>query len=446
MNKKYTPLLIIGAVLVAIFLLSGNSNILQKFAITSDDYVQSPTFYYYECNAASLPVESPSTILTSGSTNGWITCPSNTDECTLWISQKETTVWYSDNRRIVYQICHANGNCDKQVFLTANSFLSKKNVPSKDIPLIQGDKVWVDYQKHASITGGWELVPNGAEWYVNYKPFILWRVDMFNGGRTPYTTPDKGCNFFPADVPNLMYSVTNSVKQFNTQSTTSNVNVPFYQTRNFIGTYVPLSKENVNFVTYNGKQGYCLQRQIFAISEITTNDGVLKVVDNNFNTRLADSVTCCPGENEPTRTCNSKFTWISKETPTEGQCSALKACEGADWSESPITAATLHRYNCVDTKCIEETKKVDCTSNRDCGINEQCAMLNHTCMTIGKGIVIDNLNDTNLCDNGYTLNPATAKCEINTEPTPNYLLYAVIGAIVILIVVLATKNGGRRRR
>lgn len=381
-------LVLIGLVIGIIFA-TGILNV--AISTPSGIYVQAPTFYYYECNAASEPVESTHVSLTSGSTNGWVKCPSNTDTCDLWISQTETTKWYSSNRRIVYQICHAGGSCDPQVFTQANSFiLSQKKVPSVHIPnLLTNDKVWIDYQR-SKLLGGWELQPNGAEWYNNYKPFILWKTDMFGGGRTEYTSIEQGCNFPSGDVPNLLNSMTNSLKQINSQSSTSNSNLPFYKTRNFIGTYVPISTSNVNFVTYNGKTGYCLNRQVFAITSAVTNGATYQIVDSNFNTRLANSVTCCPGENEPTRTCTSDFTWQDKDLP--GSCSAFKACEGADWE--PSGSKQLIRYNCVNSRCVSETKNVECTRNSDCGNNQICDTSNYKCINVEPGTVTCLANQT----------------------------------------------------
>lgn len=395
-SKIFIGLALLG---ISIFFMFG-SGVLQE-SFPSGTYIQAPTFFYYECNAASEPVESTNVVLTTGSSDGWISCPSNTDQCDLYVYQTESVKWYSSDRRIVYQICHSSGRCDPQVFVEANKFLSRKGVPTQRIPnLIIGDKVWVDYQRQ-KLLGGWELQPNGAAWYQNYKPFILWKVDMFGGGKEEYTSISQGCNFpsstsgLDSDYKNsggilypitkLINSVSDSSKQFNSQTTTSNTNVPFYKTRNFIGTYVPISSSNVNFVNYNNQVGYCLERQIFAITTVVTNGETYRIVDSNFNTRLAPSVTCCPGEKQTNQICEQQgnnFVWVTVE---DAQCSAFKPCAGANWM--PSGSKTLIRYNCVSGKCVSETKVVQCTSNSDCNTNYQCDTYTYTCVEVSPGTV-----------------------------------------------------------
>ena len=412
--------------------------------IPSGQYVQAPTFYYYECNAGSQPVESTHVNLDSGSTNGWLKCPSNTDTCDLWISQTEQTAWYSLNRRIVYQICHNNGaNCDSQVIKTSNYFsLSNANVPSIHLPnLLTTDKVWVDYQ-YQNLLFQWILKPNSAEYYQTYKPFILWKVDMFGGGKNEYTTPTQGCNFPSNDVANLIDSVTNLNKQLNSQSSTSDTSLPFYKTRNFIGTYVPISTSNVNFVNYNGQSGYCLQRQVFAITSVTTNGGTYQIIDSNFNTRLANSVDCCPGETEPTRKCNSNFQWENIEV---AQCSAFSPCAGADWADS--SSKTQIRYNCINSKCVAETRTVECVYDSDCGNNKVCATLTHKCETVGTGeIVQNNTNGTSQNCKWYQDSYVTSQKVCNflffgCEDKPksgctmaSWLIWTIIITIILVVI------------
>jgi len=155
--------LIISGISIGIVLLQF-TGLTSQTEFSSGTYIQAPTFYYYECNAASQPIESSPTILTSGSSNGWITCPDNTDSCDLLISQTESTAWYSLNRRIVYQICHLDGQyCDNQVFTTSNYFsLDNANIPSIRINgLLTTDRVWVDYQ-YQNLLFQWILKPNGV--------------------------------------------------------------------------------------------------------------------------------------------------------------------------------------------------------------------------------------------------------------------------------------------
>ncbi|NQV08819.1 hypothetical protein HQ529_03130, partial [Candidatus Woesearchaeota archaeon] len=393
-------------VFVGLVFVLGSGFLQETFA--GGTYVQAPTFYYYECSPASAPLESQHIILTSGSSEGWITCPSNTDTCNLYVSQIETPKWFATDRRIIYQKCSASGKCDPQVSTPANSFFSKNGVPTIQISnLLSTDKVYINYQAR-NLLFQWKDKENGAEWYQTYKPFILWKVDMFGGGRTEYTSIKQGCNFLSSDKPNLLNSMINSIKQINTQTTTSNTNVPFYKTRNFIGTYVPISTANVNFVTYGRKEGYCLNRQVFAITTAVTNGGTYKIVDSNFNTRLANSVTCCPGETEQTRKCNSNFEWENIEV---AQCSSFNPCAGADWEQNPASSTQLIRYNCINNKCVGETKKVECTLNSDCGVGEVCDTKLYECVKVEPGCTKDSDCETGYtCENGVCVS-GQFKCE-----------------------------------
>ena len=347
-------------------------------------YVQSPTFYYYECSPATEPVESTHVTITSGA-SGWITAPSNTDEWDLYVAQTEEAKWFSTDRSILYQICHSNGNCDSQVRVYSSDtreIFTRNSVPTLHIPnLLVGDRVYVNYQSKP-IIGAWKDKENSAEWYQTYKPFILWKNNMFDGGRTEYSSIEKGCSFSYQEKISLLDSLTNSKKQINDQSSKSDSTLGFYKTRNFIGTYVPLSKNNVNFVDVNGETGYCLNRQVFAITTATTNSNTYQIVDSNFNNLLRQSVDCCPGEKEPTRTCNDNFEWVSIQ---EAECSLFNPCQGADWI--PSTSQKLVRYNCIDSQCVPEYQNVDCTSNSDCLANEVCDTKDYTCVTVVPGEV-----------------------------------------------------------
>lgn len=457
LTREKTPVFAIALIIGAGFIFLPALGVIQT-AIPSGTYVQAPTFYYYECAPASQPVESSHTTLTTGSSNGWITCPANTDTCDLWISQTETLKWYSTDRRLVYQICHNNkASCDSQVFSSTNVWnlyqSSTIKAPTIHISnLLSTDSVYVNYQS-SNILLQWSDKPNGAEWYQTYKPFVLWKVDMFGGGRTQYTTDSQGCNFPAGDINKLINSVTNSAKQISSQSSTSNTYLPFYKTRNFIGTYVPIATANVNFVTYNGQQGYCLNRQIFAITTVTTNGGTYQIVDNNFNTRLASSVTCCPGETQPNQKCKSDFTWETlSTTPNQpsAQCSAFNACAGADWQDS--SSKTQVRYNCVNSKCVAETRTVECVYNSDCGVNNQCDSYLHKCIIVEPGVVIPNNTATNAptCNwyETYLVKSDTSYAwydvlHISPKTTTtsgcytNSIVYVLIfGAVIILVLIV----------
>src|SRR3990167_7986379 len=99
MNKKNRNIWLGVIFTIAILLLALNAN--KGFlasGVPSGTYIQAPTFYYYECNAGSQPVESNHSTLATGSSEGWITIPSNTDTADLWISQTEKAKWFATDR------------------------------------------------------------------------------------------------------------------------------------------------------------------------------------------------------------------------------------------------------------------------------------------------------------------------------------------------------------
>ena len=483
-NKGERSVLILLGLTGIAFIILGGGILEQTFP--TGTYVQAPTFFYYQCEAATAPKDSTPVTLTTGD-SGWIFIPSNTDTADLWIYQTETPKWFATDRSILYQICHDNGaRCDPPVRTLGNSFFSKNGVPSvQKSNLLITDRVYVNYQAK-NLLGQWKDYPNGAAWYHTYKPFILWKHNMFDGGRTEYTTPQQGCNFPSSDVGNLIDSITNLNKQLNIQTSTSDNSIPFYKSRNFIGTYVPLSTANVNFVTYNNQQGYCMNRQVFAISTVTTNNAQYQIVDSNFNTILAPSVACCPGENEVTRTCSTNFQWVSKATSIEGQCSAFKACAGADWEDS--SSKTQIRYNCVNTQCIPETRSVECVYDSDCGITQQCDGLLNKCVAVDPGktclinqtlvsgkCVDDNINTQ--CEQKAKDSPLMGYTWVETTKEPSslskiitvitfgkvgdlnatttgeckaqfvkYWVMLILGIIIIIVIAVMLKTKHRRKR
>lgn len=415
----------------------------QQTGLDSDNYVQSPTFPYYECTPASRSIEGNHINIETGEIRN-LACPSNTDTCDLYVKQTETNFnFFSGARRIAYQVCHANNVCDATKYYPKEQS-NQVSIGTFQLPnLLADDRVTVVYQ-YLSILG-WKNIPNGAEYWNTYKPFILWKVDFLGGGKTEYTTAEQGCNFPNSAVPNLLNSIDNIKKQINQQSSTSNTKLDFYKTRNFIGSFVPLAKANVNFVTYNGKDGYCLNRQIFAITTATTNGATYRIVDTNFNTLLANSVTCCPNEKQPNQNCGSDFQWHPIE---QFECSAFNPCAGADYQVD--SSKKLVRYNCVSSKCVPDYKTVQCTSDSDCLSTQACDTKTFTCYSKQSGVSTAPVitDDQKACeDQGkvYTapiniteehtfsadkITQIPAKC----EPPTDYVFIAelIIGAVVIL--------------
>lgn len=458
MNKKaVVPLLyilIIALAIAGVWYYASNGSFQGLDIIGGENYIQAPTFYYYHCDPARQPTESTHTSLSNGNSGGFILAPANTPQWDLYIRQTENIPFYDIiGRRFVYQICHNDGaNCDSRVYVPQGSVQTTLNTIHIS-NLLTTDRVFINYQRAQILN--WIDQSNGAEWYQTYTPFILWKHDMFGGGDFPYTTINQGCNFptstsqLAPEAQGVLYRVSNFVNSLTGTMRTmpsqvsENNHLGFYQKRNFIGTYVPLATANVNFVTYNGQQGYCLNRQIFSITTATTNGATYRIVDSNFNTQLASSVTCCPGEHEPTRRCNSNFQWENINQGTSGQCSPFNPCEGSTWAD--YTSTSQIRYNCVSGQCVSQTRNVECTTNSACGAGRTCDPLSHTCQTLNPGQVVP---QNNSCPTGtrsvtkYTqtfwsiIGISTPTMTQSCEPInfwSDYGLYIIIGGTALLI-------------
>ncbi len=385
-TKNNILIAVIVLALIGLMLYSNGTIKLPFFATTffgsnipTGNYIQVPTVYYFDCSPASSPIETTHLTIDGGETI-LVGCPSNTDQCDLSIESQETG-FFTLSRRIWYQMCNSQtGQCSAPETKDAGGWFNKNGKPTVTLYNFQKyNKVTVKYQK--GVLGIWSNT-NGASRYYTYKPFILWKTSVFSG-RNEYITDKQGaiaqgCRF-PSSV-SLVSSITNSKVSINSQSSTSTSVLEPYKTRNFIDQYIPISVENVNFVNYNGNDGYCLNRQIFSISTISTNSGDYKIVDSNFNTLLSPSVECCPNEKQPNMKCEH-FKWVE----TSGsQCSAFNPCAGINYMPSG-SPKELIRYNCLNGYCVSEKKNVECTSSSDCIGNSKgsyCDTSNWNCYSI----------------------------------------------------------------
>jgi len=367
-------------IVIAVLHFSGVNLPFLATTVPSGSYIQVPTFMYYECAPSGSKVTGTFNYLRSD--GAYISCPENADTCDLDLRINEDINPILKAVVLRTKIC--TGNVDTCTALESQTVQSNQDngVVIRTFNNIRKDQyLYVHFQYTSAIPLlYWDY--DKGQVRANYNPFILWKTSVLQGGRIEYSSIDQGCIFTSANSQNLLNSVSNLVGiSIPTQSSSSNIQLEPYKTRNFVDGFVSAPTPSVNFVTYNGKQGYCLNRQIFAISEVTTNYGTYKIVDTNFNTRLSNSVTCCPGETEPSRKCNSNYQWENIE---QAECSILDPCGGSDWSPSG-SPKTLIRYNCINSKCIGESKVVECTSNSDCAGNPKgsvCDTKDYICVNI----------------------------------------------------------------
>ena len=246
----------------------------------SGEYIQAPVFMYYECTPAREITDSdPVTIPKDGA---WYECPSNSDGCTIYgVGESDVLL----NRRFKIQICEkGTNNCqaERSIDLERNWKPFKKDTSKAVVELAKltlKQVMYVTYQRYLVYWGNRE----GGLLYAQYHPFILWKVGMFGGGKNEYTDMEQGCVFPTGDKKDLINAILDLSKPANQQTSTETYKLTPYKTRNFIETFVPLSKENVNFVSYYGKDGYCLNRNIHSIATVQTESATYRIVDVNYN-------------------------------------------------------------------------------------------------------------------------------------------------------------------
>lgn len=386
-------------VLSMFFLLLGGffgNNTYSTLALGPESYIQAPVFGYFKCEPVGVMQYTIRTPMTTGA-SGYILAPEDIQSWDLFISQTETTKWYSVDRRVVYKICDVDGLCETFIE-DAPGFLKIKDVPTVHVPnLVVTDSVYVEYQRKP-LLGDWVVQPNGAEWYIGYIPFALTKTGPLSGSYQ-YTSIEQGCNFPSTESDlqrigdklitskNLVNNLINSKIPIQTQTSSANDKLPPYATRNFIEGYVPFSVENSKVVTYGGKEGYCLNNVIYGITSAETNSGIYKIVDTNYNSILNPSVTCCPGDVNPgtQEVCiqvGDTFKWQPNDV--EGSCSLFQPCAGAGFQCT--SSKTQITYDCVNTKCIPTTKTVDCCYDSDCTGGELCDLKDNECITLKPGI------------------------------------------------------------
>lgn len=419
MNKKKRNLLImilsIIAIIGIIYFANGGKLTFSTTSAPTGTYIQVPTFMWYECAPASAPVDSSRKDI-SGGVAPWVKCPDNTDSCDLILHVNSFPSGYLGTcpSRFITQKCDASlSNCEQQQYFDSGEQYSEDSPTiTAYTNLNQNDRIYINFQKACL---PYYVDTDGAEFYARYKPFILWKNSLFSG-RKEYTSESQGCTFPSGDSGNLLNSITNMVGiNVNSQTSTGNDILPPYKTRNFINGYLPMAVDNINFVMYNGNQGYCQNSIVYKIGQVTTNSGTYKIVNPNYNENLG-SVTCCPGDTRPNEKCNSNFQW---EPLSGAQCGAFNPCAGIVPYPSGIPHQ-LQFFSCDNGYCVQHTQTVECTSDTDCIGNPKgntCDTLLWECVNVAPPIItcpsscnVD--SDCDICDSTghYTYKCDNGKC------------------------------------
>ena len=400
LTKQQKNIGIIFLVVVGLILASNQGLIKLPFAISQDQYIEAPLIGYYECAEARQTTTSQSKSIIGGDA-GWVSCPPNSEACDLFVQSQETSILA---RKVVIQICDypSFSNCQTQKSYEAETaWFKSKGKPTIQIAddLPDDKRIYVNYQKCIGVfsfgncVGKW-VNTDGASIYSIYKPFILWKTTPLTG-RNEYSSLEQACTFSNKEKGSLVDSIFNLKTSLTQTSTEDNKLTPF-KTRNFIESFIPLSINNVQFVTYNNKDGYCVNKKVYSIGTITTNEKTLRVVDTNLNNIIVEypKIDCCPGDTEPNKKCEN-FKWVSVE---KAQCSAFSPCPSQGIWNPSTNPRELLTFNCIDNKCIPQTRKVECVRDSDCINNFKggvCDKFDYTCSSIAPPVTnIGNNSDS----------------------------------------------------
>ncbi len=411
--------------------------------IPTGEYIQSPIMAYFECSPATSPIVGLySFVLTSGD---WYTCPENTDECDINL-KINVDLGFLAYRELQYEKCDIGGIC--YGLITERGMQDNHVVTLHNIRKDQ--KVWVQYKKTFNVNVG-----DGAIQY-SYKPFVLWK-DSILSGRNEYTSEEQGCKYPTSDRGDLIESSTIPIViPFDSVSTTK---LEPYKTRNFVESFIPLSKENVQFVTYNNKDGYCINNKIYNIDTIETLSTTYRVVDTNFNTLIAN-VDCCPADVEPNYKCEN-FKWIKIE---ETECSLFNPCEGVE--PQTYSSKKLVFYECINSQCVADYINVECTDDFACDVGWHCDTKLWECVTgVTPSITdlekecLEKAESQKLM--GWEWRTKT-RCGVNPlcwvgimQPKieefckPTFLIYWVVGGSILILgtlIILVSKKPKQKRR
>lgn len=205
---------------------------------------------------------------------------------------------------------------------------------------------------------------------------------------------------------------------------------------------------------------YCIYSNgvanLYPVIKLTTASNSYNVVDVTSGSKGTQD--CCSGDNLPDKTC---VNGVWKPT-ANAECSTLNPCEGNEWRQNLGTDKQVIKYNCVNSKCVAETKTVDCNKDSDCAsTNLRCNSNTFKCEVASVGVNNEGTkvlatDETTCVKNGDKWIPKTTskKCPLfglipigcSTEVveahcesgTINYLKWILIigGSLILYIYIL----------
>lgn len=366
----------IGALIIGGIVFAGAFFVQQS--VFSSQYIEAPVFAWLSCEPSGISKESVDFVLpTEGK---WISCPENSAECDINV---ETPLIGASiyAYRFCYQFCRdgINQNCNAIVCSNIKNIGQAGQMKLFEVGSSMSGNNVVFAQMQRSITGfsGWSGVA-GSTYYYKYIPFTIWTTNILSGGKFKYSETQEGC-IVPSDIKNkgIIFTnierIVNSNPSGNLKETNIKSTLLPYETFNYIAGFVTRPSPS-SVETYNGETAYCIRlsgsssAQMMKLNRVETQYATYYVVDTNWNENLG-FVQCCENEAKPGYICRD-HSWVKIE---QAQCDMFRPCSGSAWTRDASSTQQIIRYNCVDGKCVAETKPVECTLDSDCGNGEICS-------------------------------------------------------------------------
>ena len=452
MNKKgqtqliVIVLLILSVGTIAVLAVTGNINLadITQSCSASDGYIQVPYIPFLKCDLSGTTRDYTLSIPSVG--GDWVQIPENTNGYSVRLMSEKVGV-FSSNRRFEYYICPQKG-------ITTNCIhkITDDKSGAFDVSLGQiasGSYVWAEYQGACLLK---VCAKAGATYQVVYQPYTLQRTDVLRGSGE--ILGSEGCH-----VPDAEWAARLTATFEGKPAPTSRDLQPNQVFNYFSGTITRIASGNLEA---NGK--YCIYSNgvgtLYPVVQLNTASGCYNVVDvNNGNAGIQD---CCSGDDLPDKTC-VKGKWVST---VNAECDTLNPCKGPDWNPEIGTDKTVIRYNCVNSKCVAQTKTVDCNKDSDCAAtNLRCNLNTFKCEVASVGVntpgtTVLATDETTCVKDGNTWIPKTTTkkcplfgllpigCSTNVveahceDKTTNWLLwFSIILVIIILLLIFGKKLG-----
>ena len=442
------------------------------FIESSNSFFGVPTYGRIACE------ESDETVTTSTQKFGAIRLSCNTqerselvEECTVILYTPSTSQVEDYSRATLnWNVCVVGQPCDvgageetqnnwniKLPDIYGGVDDSKTNVPIT-ISLTENEYIYAEYR-----TGGFfDLtfddmdLTNDMRATVSYKPFFLYRYDIFSETNGEAIENSQDCivgeltegKFAITGIKgggrlteSLVITDTTDIDSLRLSRETQVT----YLT-NFVGV-VP------QYQLFDGDMKYCYDKKINAVEEVETPSGTFKLANTGSNREL-ETVDCCNTadaieENGAGYYCEDFE--IKKYSESEGiACdNYLNRCPIVGYQA--YEGGKFYYQECVDGKCVSDYIEAECSYNTDCA-NGYCNVDRQNpedseCIT---PVIVDSCGK-NGCEpeKGETYYTCPQDCAPIPPDDNEFLIYLFIGlgflAVIIIMLIIAQRmrqNGG----